>query len=180
MKKWLFKLLVLFLVGYAIANFYQFYHFQTKGIRKDSESIPVVQAVPVQPQDPDPMVAVLENFLASKKSPLASSAATFVAVAKEYRLPVELLPAIAGVESGFEMAGNTGDYNPFGYMCGGSPCAFGSFDEAIRTVGRTIGTGRAYAKYRESGSLFELAKVYNYVSPEDWMGKVEYFERRIK
>lgn len=122
----------------------------------------------------------LEAYLLSKKSPLASSATHFVRISDEWGLDYTLLPAIAGVESGFETAGNTTDFNPFGFMCQGRPCRFVSYSEAIARVGRSLGEGRAYATWRSTGSILELAKKYNYVSPEDWTRKVRYFQQQIK
>jgi len=122
----------------------------------------------------------LKAYLLSKKSPLADFATHFVRTADTWGLDYTLLPAIAGVESGFETMGNTTDHNPFGYMCSGRPCRFVSFDEAITRVGRSLGEGRAYTKFQSTGSILELAKKYNYVSPEDWSGKVGYFQKQIK
>lgn len=139
-----------------------------------------IQAISVEQKNPDPNVVVLENYLNQKKSPLASSAGKFIEIAETYSLDWTLLPAIAGVESGFETAGNTSDFNPFGYMCSGHPCAFESFDEAIARVGKTLGTGRAYQKFRDTGSISVLAVPYNYVSPEDWTRKVQHFQEEIK
>lgn len=128
----------------------------------------------------DARADTLKAYLLSKKSPLADSATYFVRIADTYSLDYTLLPAIAGVESGFETTGNTSDFNPFGYMCEGRPCRFLSYSEAITRVGRSLGEGRAYASFRSSGSLLELAKKYNYVSPEDWTSKVRYFQQQIK
>lgn len=128
----------------------------------------------------DPRITTLQTFFEKKQSPLVDSAATFIEVADYYGLDWKLLPAIAGVESGFEKAGNTSDFNPFGYMCNDHPCRFSSFDQAIRRVARTLGTGIAYKGYRETGSLYILAEVYNHCSPEDWSKKIIYFEEQIR
>lgn len=128
----------------------------------------------------DPREDSLKAYLLSKKSPLADFATHFVRTADDWGLDYALLPAIAGVESRFETMGNTTDHNPFGYMCSGRPCRFVSFDEAIARVGRSLGEGRTYATWRSTGSIIELAKKYNYVSPEDWSGKVGYFQKQIK
>lgn len=124
--------------------------------------------------------ATLRSYLESKNSPLAGSAETFIRVSDENELDWTLLPSIAGVESGFEKAGNTTDHNPFGYMCSGKPCVFASFDQGIETVGRSLGRGKAYKNYRESRSLLVLAIRYNQVSPEDWSGKVQGFQQHIE
>jgi hypothetical protein len=107
-------------------------------------------------------------------------ASTFIRIADKEKLDWKLLPAIAGVESGFETSGNIYDFNPFGYMCGSIPCAFSSYAEAIQTVATTISRGNAYASYRQTGHLIDLARVYNYIHPEDWTQKIEYFEGKLK
>lgn len=127
----------------------------------------------------DKRVATLRSYLDKKRSPLVGDAETFIRVSDEYGLDWTLLPAIAGVESGFECAGNLHDFNPFGYMCKGRPCAFESYAEAIERVARTITGNRAYAKFQASGSVSELAPVYNYVSPEDWTSKIMFFQREV-
>ena len=129
---------------------------------------------------PDQRVVILQNYLFAKKSPLAPSANKFIQVADKYKLDWKLLPAIAGVESGFEKAGNINDFNPFGYMCGSSPCVFDSFEDAIKTVAKTISGSGTYARHRKTGSIRELAIKYNYVSPDDWTEKIEYFRGKLK
>lgn len=142
--------------------------------------VPTQQPAVVEQKNADPRISQIRGVFDAYHSPLVGTEQKFLDVAKAYDLDWKLLPAIAGVESGFETAGNTSDHNPFGYMCKSGPCAFDSFDEAIERVGRTIGTGRAYSSYRESGSLSVLAKIYNYVSPEDWTSKIIYFQNKLK
>lgn len=139
---------------------------------------PIPTAVEVHQEDR--RVGRLRDFFASYNSPLVGSESHFIEAADKYSLDWTLLPAIAGVESTFEKAGNTEDHNPFGYMCKSGPCRFDSFDEAIDTVARTLGEGRAYARYRDSGSLSVLAEIYNYVSPDEWASKIRYFQEKLK
>lgn len=128
----------------------------------------------------DPRLIRLRAYLRAKESPLVESAHTFIRVADKYKLPWTLLPAIAGVESGFEKAGNTTDYNPFGYMCKNGPCPFDSYDDSIEAVGNTIGTANFYAAYRASGQVSVLALTYNVAAPEDWTSKIIYFQNEIR
>lgn len=123
---------------------------------------------------------ILRNYFTFYKSPLLENTKDFLEIADTYQLDYRLLVAIAGVESTFERNGNVSDYNPFGYMCGNSPCQFLSFRESIVKVAKTIGTQRTYANFRQSGSILELAKIYNYVSPEDWTRKIQYFMDELK
>lgn len=128
----------------------------------------------------DPREDILRQFFERRSSSLGQSARTFISVADRYELDYTLLPAISGVESGLEKAGNTTDFNPFGYMCPGGPCRFDSFEQAIERVGKTIGTSRTYAPYRRSGEIIELAKIYNQVSPDDWTWKIKSFQEKIR
>ena len=121
----------------------------------------------------------LNKFFTRYNSPLAGSSADFIDAAQVYGLDWRLLPAIAGVESTFETAGNVHDYNPFGYMCSGSPCIFQSYQQGIWTVAQTIGTKGYYSSFRQSGSIFALAKVYNQVYPEKWTQNVEFFMNKL-
>lgn len=127
----------------------------------------------------DPRLTSLYLYLQKKQSPLMESAQSFIRIADKYKLDWTLLPAISGVESGFEKAGNLNDHNPFGYMCKSGPCYFSSFDESIEAVAHSIGTGNAYKAYRDSGSISVLARTYNYVSPEDWTSKIKYFQEEM-
>lgn len=145
----------------------------TQGIRPTPT--PVIHSAPVV----DERVERLGRYFAYKKSPLVGNEGDFIRVSDAYGIEWTLLPAIAGVESGFERAGNTHDFNPFGYMCKSGPCSFSSFSDAIERVARTITTNRAYAKFQVSGSVSELAPVYNYVSPEDWTSKITFFQREV-
>lgn len=147
---------------------------------------PVIQTaqvrvtVTLEQENQDPNVAILQDYLTAKGSPLAGEAATFIEVADQYGLDWTLLPAIAGVESGFERAGNTTDNNPFGYMCSGSPCHFDSYKQGIQRVAKTLGEGKAYARFRESKSVSILAITYNYANPEDWTAKINFFQEDMR
>lgn len=127
----------------------------------------------------DKRVTALNSYLTARGSPLAQESSFFVKTADTYKLDYRLIPAIAGVESGFETAGNIYDYNPFGFMCGGSPCVFDSYEQAIDKVAKTISRGRAYAQYRRSGSLFDLAKVYCQGNNQKWADTVSYFINKL-
>lgn len=127
---------------------------------------------------PDRRADILTSYFLSKGSPLASSSLQFVKTADKYNLDWRLLPAIAGVESTFETNGNTSDHNPFGYMCSGRPCYFGSYSEAIETDAKTISTGGAYKNFQQSKRIYDLAKTYTAL-PQDWTGKVEIFMNQI-
>lgn len=93
----------------------------------------------------DGRVVLLYKFLVSQGSPMSGSAATFIAVADQYKLDWRLLPGIADTESGLGRvipikADGTPSYNSFGYGVpgGGSFISFASWDEAIQTVGKSL------------------------------------------
>jgi hypothetical protein len=176
LKKYRFIILLVVLVVLLLVAFIESerkYEFQT-----ESEPIIVVPLPTEQPRK-DERELVLENFLHKKKSPLATVSGEIIQAADESGLDWKLIPSIAGVESGFETAGNLRDHNPFGYMCSGKPCYFDSYEDSIRAVAKTISTKGAYAQYRKSGSLSDLAIVYNQVSPQEWVSKIIYFQEAI-
>lgn len=127
----------------------------------------------------DTRITRLNAYFTARKSPLASEAAYFIKRADFYKLDWRLLPAIAGVESGFETAGNLHDKNPFGYMCGSSPCVFKSYREGIDMVAKTISRGSAYSQYQRSGAIIDLAEVYCQVRNEEWTQKILYFMNKL-
>lgn len=86
----------------------------------------------------------IQSLLVRNNSPLANSADSFVNQCRDERLNCYLLPAIAGLESGFGQYILPASYNPFGW--GGGYTRFTSWSEAIHTVGqglkdRYIGSG---------------------------------------
>ena len=127
-----------------------------------------------QYKSPDKRVVTLQNYLSAKKSPLASVSNAFIRIADKYGLDWKLLPAIAGVESGFEKAGNLNDFNPFGIFCGKSLCSFKNYNEAITYAGKLIGTSNYYSKFRETKSIQELAVHYNN-GEKAWIDSMNYF-----
>jgi hypothetical protein len=128
----------------------------------------------------DKRIFRLQTFFTQKKSPLAESAKDFVEIADQFGLDWKLLPAISGVESGFETNGNVTDYNPFGYMCGAHPCRFNSYRQALIKVAGTITRGKAYFRFQRSGEIYELAQVYNGGDKEKWQRNVEYFRKEVE
>ncbi len=98
------------------------------------------------------------RVLAKYQSPMAQSLDSFFQVCDSNELDCYLLPSIAGLESGFGKYVLAGSYNPFGW--GGGYIRFGSWNEAISTVGtglrqNYIGSGaqnieQIGSKYAES------------------------------
>src|ERR1035437_4896773 len=79
----------------------------------------------------DKRVIALKAYLIARGSPLLQESLFFVKTADTYKLDYRLIPAIAGVVSGFEMYGNLYDFNVFCIMCGSNPCVFDSYEQAI-------------------------------------------------
>lgn len=129
---------------------------------------------------PTPREVKLQKYLFAKGSTMAKDASFIIKTADYYHLDYALIVSIAGVESGFETAGNIYDNNPFGIMCSGSPCYFKSMREAITYEAKLLSRGSAYTTFRQTGKIIDLAKVYNQVSPEDWTSKILFFEKTIK
>jgi len=120
----------------------------------------------------------IQGFLGKKQSDLNSEAKAFVDSARRYKLDPYLLVAIAGKESGFGKH-ECGNHNSWGY---GNPCwDFESYKEAIEKIAKTIGTGRAYHRFQETGEIGDLGPVYNKPQGfEDWVKDVKFFIKEIK
>ena len=120
----------------------------------------------------------IQTFLHSYNSPLEDNSMDFINASKKYKIPAQTLIAISGVESTFGK--NCNSFNPFGYLnSDGSLISFSSYKEAIYQVAKTISGGKAYQKYRDTKSIYELAKVYNYVSPDKWTQDIQYFQKAL-
>ena len=110
----------------------------------------------------DARSAQVANYLASRNSPMTSSAQTFVSVADRYRLDYRLLVAIAGKESSFGVHIPKNSFNAWGW---GVPTGankgigFRSWDEGIETVGKGI-----REKYFDRG-FTNLAKIEPIYTP---------------
>lgn len=165
--KWLFILIVLLIYGNSISQ-QQLHNIPVAKAQQTTKVIAKVAKV-------DERASRIASYLVKRGSPMAQESIFFVKAADMYHLDYRLLPAISGVESGFETAGNLFDFNPFGYMCGSSPCVFSSYSEAIDKVAKTISRGNAYKRYQQSRSIIDLAYVYCQVHPEEWSAKVQYF-----
>ncbi len=89
----------------------------------------------------DARIAIVSNYLQSKGSPMAGSAATFVATADEYALDWRLLVAIAGKESSFGKYIPPGSHNAWGWGIptgAQSGIGFDSWEHGIETVARGL------------------------------------------
>ncbi len=87
-------------------------------------------------QEKQIQIRAVSRVLARHKSPMADEAENFITVADTMDLDPYMLPAIAGVESGFGRAMIDGTYNPFGWNVGRTP--FASWSDGITTVGTAL------------------------------------------
>ncbi|GEM_PF-906937 len=119
---------------------------------------------------------VLEKY----SSPLVGLENVLIETAVEYNLDWTLLAAISGTESSFaKRMPYTSDgkscNNPFGWgIYGNNKLCFGSLEDAIRAVGKGIGT-----KYNTT-SLETIGRTYNTVSTDGWIRHTRFFMNKIK
>src|SRR3989344_4010187 len=121
----------------------------------------------------DERVVILEKYLEEKNSPLASYAKDIIEVSDHYQLDWRLIPAIAGVESGFGKHIPSNSYNAYGW--GNGKYSFNSWDESIEIVGKTL-----KERYIDRGAvnINRIAKIYAPPS-NTWASKVKYFMNEI-
>jgi hypothetical protein len=132
----------------------------------------------------DTRAKILQSYLKAYKSPLADHAGTFITVADKYDLDWRLLPAIAGVESGFGNAMPKNSYNAWGWGVptgAQSGVSFESWDDAIETVGKGLRNS-----YVDQGYDTLLAIESRYTPPSasqsdhPWVTGVEKFMAEIE
>jgi hypothetical protein len=116
---------------------------------------------------------VLHTIFQKHNSPFVDEVDTFMSVCEENDLNCYLLPAIAGVESGFGKQTKAGSNNAYGW--GGGKITFSSWSEGTQTVGKSIRT-----KYINRGAvtLDGVGKIYA-ASPE-WSAKVRKMQREFE
>lgn len=118
----------------------------------------------------DTRVEILEAYLASKRSPMKSSAKDFIEAADTYGVDWKLVPSIAGVESTFGKF-IPGGYNGWGWgVYGTQAIYFNSWRDGIFTV-----TGGLKKNYIDKGlnTPSEMNRVY--AASKTWGNKVNFF-----
>jgi len=88
-------------------------------------------------QDFDSRQFILKAFFRKKDSFLTDYTKEFIQTADKNNLDWRLLPAIAGLESGFGKRLAKGSFNPFGW--GGGYFCFDSWPAGIDCVGKALG-----------------------------------------
>ncbi|KUK83461.1 MAG: hypothetical protein XD98_0340 [Microgenomates bacterium 39_6] len=124
-------------------------------------------------KSPDLRLAKLEDFLVAKASPLADYAVDFIFFADQFNIDWRLLPAIAGIESGFGKVIPAGSYNAYGW--GNGKIYFSSWPESIEVVSRALSK-----KYYQKGldTPEKIGPVYAPPSP-DWASKIRAIMNQI-
>ncbi len=107
------------------------------------------------------MAQRIRKFYSRWGSPMAAQAEYIVQVSKVFGLDPRLIPAISIVES----SGGRHCFRPYNAF-GWGKMSFSSFEQAIYTVAKGLGTG-----YRTSNPRL-IAPSYNPVTPESWGSKV--------
>jgi len=137
-------------------------------------------ATPAATQIPTPQdirVKKLQGYLEKWNSPMSGEAETFVREADKNGLDWRLLPAIAGVESGFGKHIPPGSYNAYGWavftgMSYGA--AFKSWEDGITIVSQGLKDN-----YIDDGLTTIESIGYRYAASPVWASRVRYFMNEI-
>lgn len=115
----------------------------------------------------------VERVLDKYQSPMSESLDSFFQACDSNELDCYLLPAIAGLESGFGRYILPGSYNPFGW--GGGYIRFSNWNEAIWAVGNGL-----RQNYINSGALTIEQIGSKYASSPTWASKVRRYIAEFK
>lgn len=122
----------------------------------------------------DYRVLKLQKFLTKYQSPLVSYASHFVRASDRYGLDYRLLPAITGVESTFGLYIPENSYNAYGWNNGN--WQFKSWPDSIFYVSKAL---RENYLNRGATSVWQIAPIYNPVTPASWGLKVHRLMEQI-
>ena len=139
----------------------------------DTNSHTSSQVLGVQIADMRPLI--VEKFL--NNTPLEPYAANIVETSDKYQIDYRFIPAIAMKESQAGKAAREGSYNAWGFENGRTN--FGSWEEAIDTVGKTIKT-----RYVDRGLTTPDTIMPVYAPPQvatggKWAKDVNYFFTKL-
>jgi len=129
------------------------------------------------------------KVLSKYDSPLMYSADAFVDICSKHELDCYLLPAITGLESTFGKNIHPGSFNPFGW--GGGYINFGSWNEAIATVGSGLKNNyiaKGAVSIEQIGNIYAVSPTWasrihgfmNEFEQAEQSGKLEYSGLEIK
>jgi hypothetical protein len=103
----------------------------------------------------DTRVVALQNIFKKYNSPLVPEAEYYVKYADKYDIDWRLLPAIAGLESGFARAHIEGSHNAYGW--GRGRIYYTSWEEGIDTISKALAE-RYYA--RGADTVEKIGPIY--------------------
>lgn len=148
------------------------------------------QASPSIEDEPEPLIAhgisykqvnraqILDNYLHSKKSPIAGQGATIVAIADKYQLDYKLLVAISGIESSLCKRIPYQSNNCWGWgIYGKNILKFNSFEEGFEKVAK--GLSENYVK-KGLDTPEKIGRRYNPGNPVKWAAAVNQFAKEIE
>ena len=157
-------LLLVFSKGVALA---------TEPASRSSAALIEISAV----KPTDERVRALESYLERYNSPLAPYASDFIENADKYQLDWKLLPAIAGLESGFGKQIPPYSYNAWGWgIYGNSVLRFASWSEAISTISKGLREG--YLRDNPESNPYMIGPTY--AASPTWAVRVDGFMASIE
>lgn len=143
------------------------------------QALPEIKAeTQISLQQEDARIKALRDFFQKYNSDLHAYAQTFVESADKYSLDYSLLPAIAMQESNLCKKAPKNSFNCWGFgIYGGKVLRFASYDEAIRTVSKSL--GREYKAHGLEGPN-EIVGKYTPSDNGTWVKSVSFFMDNIK
>ncbi len=125
----------------------------------------------------DKRIQVLKSYFKKYNSPLENDASVFIEVADKYDIDYRILPAIAGVESGFGKFIPYNSFNGWGWgIYGGKVTYFSSWEEAIQTISKEL--RERYMDKWGAKNVYDIGKYY--ASDPAWAYKVNRFMEDIE
>lgn len=124
----------------------------------------------------DNRIKLLKAYLEKNNSPLKDEASTFILTADTYGLDYRLLPAIAGVESGFGKYIPYNSYNGWGWgIYGDKTTYFTSWNEAIKTISKELKD-----RYMDGWGAKDVYTIGSYYAADPlWASKVNHYMEEI-
>lgn len=145
---------------------------KTEALENASYTSAKLDSIQVKAESKDLRAQALQNVFARYSSPLTEYADAYVQTADVYGLDWKLLPAIAGLESGFGRAMIDGTHNAYGW--GSGRIYFTSWEEGIDTILSSLRT-----RYVDRGAttVSEIGSIY--AESPTWAVRVEKFMDEI-
>ncbi len=145
-----------------------------KATEKEAESAAVLVA---HTPTADPRVEKLQNYLASRNSPLAGETTNFIHEADHWGIDWKLVAAIAGVESTFGKHIPTSSYNAWGwgvYTGATDGIHFENWHDGISKVSAGL-----KSNYIDRGAVTveQIGRIY--AASPNWSWKVRFFLEQI-